>query len=242
VQPAIGAPCHRNQSPSGEREKAPAPAKAGVIAVTRAILRPANGSAEARRAEIVGVEDLLDKNTKYSLEGAEYVVHGDNGPVGEMGLEHVEIRLRPFVRVITVYPEKPNGVFPLARELVRVRALDLDAFDDAGPPEVSDEVFVGCRFAAEIRIRARGRGVRIHRDDRTQSQLARHVSNSHGRSALEASDFEILSPRGRQRGRGHDQPRLSLGEIAGRRGNAMPPLIDDRRDMVEIVLSRQNSS
>jgi hypothetical protein len=84
--------------------------------------------------------------------------------------------------------------------------------------------------------------MRIHRDDRTQSQLARHIGNSHRRSSLEASDFEILSRRRRQRGRGHHQARLAFGEIARRRRNSTPPLIDDRRDMVKVALWRQNSS
>ena len=117
----------RLTSPCGASEQPPAPAKPGSLAIARTVLRPANGSAEARGAKVVGVENLFDKNAQRTLEGAEYVVHGDDGPVDEVG-------------------------------------------------------------------------------------------------------------------RGHHEARLSLGEIARRRGNATPPLIDDRRDVVEVALWRQNSS
>jgi hypothetical protein len=240
VQSAIRTPGHGNQTSSRNRQQPTAIAEAPTI--TRAVLRPTNGSAEARWAEIVGVENLFDKNAERPLERAEDVVHGDNGSIGETGLEHGDICFRPFVGVVAVNPEKPKRVLPFARELVRVRALDLDALDDTGCPEVGDEVFVLRRLAAEVRVRGGRRGVRNNGDDGTQSQLARHVCNSHRRSALEASDFEILSPRWRQRGCGHHQARLALGEIARRSRNATPPLVDDCRDMVEVVLWRQNSS
>src|SRR5258706_1694784 len=140
VQSAISTPGHWNQSPSGNRQQPTAIAEAPTI--TRAVLRPANGPAEARRAEIVGVENLLDKNAERPLERAEDVVHGDNGSIGEMRLEHVDVGFWPVVGVVAVNPEKPNTILPFARELVRVRAPDLDALDDAGCPEIGDEVIV----------------------------------------------------------------------------------------------------
>src|SRR2546423_15447967 len=77
VQPAIRAPRNRNQLSRRERQQPSPPAELGAISGT--ILRPANRSAESGWAELVRIENLLDKDPQRSFESAEQVVNGDDG-------------------------------------------------------------------------------------------------------------------------------------------------------------------
>src|ERR1700681_301771 len=118
VQSVVSALRYWNQPPGGDSEEPSALAESRRSAITWPVLRPPDGAAEASWPEIVRVENLFDKNPQRSFESAEHVVHGDDGSVDEVRLEHVDIGLRALVRMIAIDPEKTNRVLPLAREVV----------------------------------------------------------------------------------------------------------------------------
>ena len=165
-------------------------------------------------------------------------MHRYDGAVGQEGFEHLEIRLRALVGVIAIDPEKAELIIPIAREIVRVCALDLDPIENTGGPQVGDEVIVRSTLTAapQIGICARRRSMGIDRDHFPQSQLPRDVGDSNRRSTLEAADLEVLPMRGRQRRGRHHQTSFALREVAGRRRDAAPAGVNDFFDALEILV------